>query len=60
MKESEKLPNFYKVVTIEKTEVTDRIISWKCCNLKGMFIVKRRGGVIQHFRTGIDMQSLPT
>ncbi|MFS8027708.1 hypothetical protein Hanom_Chr16g01501931 [Helianthus anomalus] len=29
-------------------------------NLKEMFIVKRRGGVIQHFRTGLDMQSRPT
>ncbi|MFS7961555.1 hypothetical protein Hanom_Chr08g00716491 [Helianthus anomalus] len=28
-------------------------------NLKGMFIVKKRGGVIQYFKTGFDMQTLP-
>ncbi|MFS7999598.1 hypothetical protein Hanom_Chr12g01168251 [Helianthus anomalus] len=28
-------------------------------NLKGMFVVKRRGGVIQYFRTGYDLFSLP-
>ncbi|MFS7966329.1 hypothetical protein Hanom_Chr09g00772521 [Helianthus anomalus] len=28
-------------------------------NLRGMFVVKRRGGVIQYFRTGFDLFSLP-
>ncbi|MFS8034527.1 hypothetical protein Hanom_Chr17g01582201 [Helianthus anomalus] len=58
-KEREKLPDFYQVVTIEKTEATDKIISWMYNNLEGMFIVKRRGCVIQHFRNGFDMQTLP-
>ncbi|MFS8003932.1 hypothetical protein Hanom_Chr13g01219681 [Helianthus anomalus] len=38
-KESEKLPDFYQVVTVEKIEAPDKIISWKYCDLKGMFIV---------------------
>ncbi|MFS7929871.1 hypothetical protein Hanom_Chr04g00337471 [Helianthus anomalus] len=29
------------------------------CNLRGMFVVKRRGGVIQYFQTGYDLFSLP-
>ncbi|MFS7913272.1 hypothetical protein Hanom_Chr02g00139921 [Helianthus anomalus] len=58
-KEREKLSDFYQVVTVEKIEVTDKINRWKYCNLKGMFIAKRRGGVIQHFRMGLDMQTLP-
>ncbi|KAJ0530079.1 hypothetical protein HanLR1_Chr10g0363021 [Helianthus annuus] len=58
-KEREKLSDFYQMVTVEKTEATDKIISWKYCDMKGMFIVKRRGGVIQHFKTGLHMQSLP-
>ncbi|MFS7934225.1 hypothetical protein Hanom_Chr05g00389081 [Helianthus anomalus] len=28
-------------------------------NLKGMFLVKRRGGLIQYFKTGYDLFSLP-
>ncbi|KAJ0450127.1 hypothetical protein HanHA300_Chr15g0552941 [Helianthus annuus] len=28
-------------------------------NLRGMFVVKRRGGVIQYFATGFDLFSLP-
>ncbi|MFS7920755.1 hypothetical protein Hanom_Chr03g00228481 [Helianthus anomalus] len=43
-KEREKLPDFYQFVTIEKTEVTDKIIKWKYCDLKGMFIMKRKRG----------------
>ncbi|MFS7977430.1 hypothetical protein Hanom_Chr10g00903871 [Helianthus anomalus] len=58
-KEREKLLDFYQVVTIEKTEVTDKIICWMYINLKGMFIVKRSGGVIQYFKNGFDMQTLP-
>ncbi|MFS7914659.1 hypothetical protein Hanom_Chr02g00156161 [Helianthus anomalus] len=58
-REREKLPDFYQVVTVEKTEATDKIISWMYSNLKGMFVVKRRGGVIQYFRTGYDLFSLP-
>ncbi|MFS8033828.1 hypothetical protein Hanom_Chr17g01574171 [Helianthus anomalus] len=45
-REREKLPDFYQVVTVEKTEATDKIISWMYSNLKGMFVVKRRGGGI--------------
>ncbi|MFS7968627.1 hypothetical protein Hanom_Chr09g00799841 [Helianthus anomalus] len=45
-KEREKLPDFYQVVTVEKTEDRDKIISWMYINLKRMFVVKRRGGVI--------------
>ncbi|MFS8034575.1 hypothetical protein Hanom_Chr17g01582771 [Helianthus anomalus] len=48
-----------EVVNVEKTEVTDKIISWKYFNLKGMFIMERRGGVIQYFKTGYNMTSLP-
>ncbi|MFS7945774.1 hypothetical protein Hanom_Chr06g00528131 [Helianthus anomalus] len=58
-REREKLPDFYQVVTVEKTEATDKIISWMYSNIKGMFVVKRRGGVIQYFRTGYDQFSLP-
>ncbi|MFS7890140.1 hypothetical protein Hanom_Chr00s000007g01615271 [Helianthus anomalus] len=58
-REREKLPDFYQVVTVEKTEATDTIISWMYSNLKGMFVVKRRGGVIQYFRIGYDLFSLP-
>ncbi|MFS8008624.1 hypothetical protein Hanom_Chr14g01274961 [Helianthus anomalus] len=36
-KEREKLPYFYQVVTVEKTDVPDRIIGWKYYDLKGMF-----------------------
>ncbi|MFS7925258.1 hypothetical protein Hanom_Chr04g00282521 [Helianthus anomalus] len=43
-KEREKLPDFYQVITVEKTEATDKIISWMYNNLRGMFVVKRRGG----------------
>ncbi|MFS7929074.1 hypothetical protein Hanom_Chr04g00328291 [Helianthus anomalus] len=42
-KEREKLPDFYQVITVEKTEATDKIISWMYSNLRGMFVVKRRG-----------------
>ncbi|MFS8027755.1 hypothetical protein Hanom_Chr16g01502431 [Helianthus anomalus] len=58
-KEREKLHDFYQVITVEKTEVTDKIISWIYNNLKGMFVVKHRGGVIQYFKTGYDLFSLP-
>ncbi|MFS8002883.1 hypothetical protein Hanom_Chr13g01207311 [Helianthus anomalus] len=58
-KERKNIPDFYQVVTVENTEATDKIISWKYCDMKGMFILKQRGGVIQHFKTGLDMQSLP-
>ncbi|MFS7968160.1 hypothetical protein Hanom_Chr09g00794211 [Helianthus anomalus] len=58
-KEREKLPDFYQVITVEKTEATDKIISWMYNNLRGMFVVKRRGGVIQYFQTGFDLFSLP-
>ncbi|MFS8022316.1 hypothetical protein Hanom_Chr16g01438051 [Helianthus anomalus] len=58
-KEREKLPNFYQVITVEKTEITDKIISWMYSNLRGMFVVKRRGGVIWYFKTGYDLFSLP-
>ncbi|MFS7988170.1 hypothetical protein Hanom_Chr11g01031491 [Helianthus anomalus] len=58
-REREKLPDFYQVITVEKKEATDKIISWMYSNLKGMFVVKRRGGVIQYFRIGYDLFSLP-
>ncbi|MFS8022320.1 hypothetical protein Hanom_Chr16g01438101 [Helianthus anomalus] len=58
-KEREKLPDFYQVITVEKIEITDKIISWMYINLRGMFVVKRRGGVIQYFKTGYGMFSLP-
>ncbi|MFS7905626.1 hypothetical protein Hanom_Chr01g00049901 [Helianthus anomalus] len=58
-KEREKLPDFYQVVTVGKTEATDKIISWMYRNFKGMFVVKRRGGVIQYFQTRYDLFSLP-
>ncbi|KAJ0886964.1 hypothetical protein HanRHA438_Chr09g0385351 [Helianthus annuus] len=58
-KERERLPDFYQVITVEKNEATDRIISWMYNNLRGMFVVKRRGGVIQYFQTGFDLYTLP-
>ncbi|XP_021995836.1 uncharacterized protein LOC110893021 [Helianthus annuus] len=58
-KEREQLPDFYQVITVEKTEATDKIISWMYENVRGMFVVKRRGGVIQYFQTGFDLFSLP-
>ncbi|MFS8008774.1 hypothetical protein Hanom_Chr14g01276851 [Helianthus anomalus] len=58
-KEREKLPDFYQVITVEKTEATDKIISWMYSNLRGMFVVKRRGGVIQYFQTRFDLFTLP-
>ncbi|MFS7968200.1 hypothetical protein Hanom_Chr09g00794691 [Helianthus anomalus] len=58
-KEREKLPDFYQAVIVEKTGLTDKIISWKYNNLKGMFIEKRCGGVIQYFKTFFNMKSLP-
>ncbi|MFS8019782.1 hypothetical protein Hanom_Chr15g01407701 [Helianthus anomalus] len=58
-KEREKLPNIYQVIIIEKIEITDKIISWMYNNIRGMFVVKRRGGVIQYFKTGYDLFSLP-
>ncbi|MFS7930042.1 hypothetical protein Hanom_Chr04g00339501 [Helianthus anomalus] len=44
-REREKLPDFYQVVTVEKTEAIDKIISWMYNNLKGIFVVKRRGAL---------------
>ncbi|MFS7962777.1 hypothetical protein Hanom_Chr08g00730501 [Helianthus anomalus] len=58
-KEHEKLPDFYQVIIVEKTTVTDKIISCMYINLRGMLLVKRRGGVIQYFKIGFDLQSLP-
>ncbi|MFS7911788.1 hypothetical protein Hanom_Chr02g00122211 [Helianthus anomalus] len=40
-KEREKLPDFYQLITVEKTEITDKIISWMYSNFRGMFVVKR-------------------
>ncbi|MFS7994293.1 hypothetical protein Hanom_Chr12g01104191 [Helianthus anomalus] len=58
-KEREKLPDFYQVIIVEKTEATDKIISWMYRNLRGMFVVKRRGGVIQYFQIGFHLFTLP-
>ncbi|KAJ0523901.1 hypothetical protein HanIR_Chr10g0498791 [Helianthus annuus] len=58
-KERERLPDFHQVIKVEKSEATDKIISWMYDNLRGMFVVKRRGGVIQYFETGFDLFSLP-
>ncbi|MFS7977914.1 hypothetical protein Hanom_Chr10g00909591 [Helianthus anomalus] len=58
-KEREELPDFYQVITVEKTKITDKIISWMYSNFRGMFVVKHRGGVIQYFKTGYDLFSLP-
>ncbi|KAM0063836.1 hypothetical protein Hdeb2414_s0003g00095581 [Helianthus debilis subsp. tardiflorus] len=58
-KERERLPDFYQVITVEKSEATDKIISWMYDNLRGMFVVKRRGGVIQYFQTRFDLFTLP-
>ncbi|KAJ0827439.1 hypothetical protein HanRHA438_Chr17g0825731 [Helianthus annuus] len=58
-KERERLPDFHQVIKVEKSEATDKIISWKYDNLRGMFVVKRRGGVIQYFATGFDLFTLP-
>ncbi|KAJ0604370.1 hypothetical protein HanHA300_Chr02g0049031 [Helianthus annuus] len=58
-KEREKLPDLHQVIKVVKSEETEKIISWMYDNLRGMFVVKRRGGVIQYFATGFDLFSLP-
>ncbi|KAJ0450404.1 hypothetical protein HanHA300_Chr15g0555931 [Helianthus annuus] len=64
-KEREKLPDLHQVIKVVKSEETEKIISWMYDNLRGMFVVKRRGGdknLLNHGDRGIgrDFERLIT
>src|ERR1043165_8299691 len=53
------IPALHQNIHHTKEAHQEKIISWKYDELKRLFVIKRRGGVIQYFTGQTDLKSLP-
>ena len=55
----ERIPRMHQNIILDREMEKELIMSWMYDSLKGLFAIKRRGGIIQYFKNEHDLQFLP-